>query len=91
VPDDLRASLARDHLWVRVRLLGWSLIGLWQAAGLLALFVPLDLDGRPVRIAAAACGLLGTVLVAAGFERIVAEGHRRLGEGRGAGRGGEGA
>lgn len=77
---ELSTSLARDHAWVRLRLLGWLMMGLWQAADLVADVVPVMLGSRPLMVARDATGLVGLVLVAWGFERIVAEGHRRLGE-----------
>jgi len=76
---DLRASFERDHRWLRLRLFGWVLLGGWQA-----LVLASDATGlavmRPVRLVAEALGLVGTVLIAVGFERIVREAHRRAGE-----------
>jgi hypothetical protein len=77
---ELAASFARDHRWVRLRMIGWVLLALWPTAQLAAELFPLDLMARPVRIAAAGLALVGTGLVAVGFERIVAEAHRRAGE-----------
>lgn len=74
------ASLERDHHWVRLRLLGWVFIGLWQAALLAGEFVDLGLMTLGARIAGGVLGLVGLVLVAVGFERIVGEAHRRAGE-----------
>jgi hypothetical protein len=79
-PSLTLASFARDHRWVRLRLLGWIMIGLWQTLELLAEFVPLMLETPTVRIARNVTGLIGLILVAWGFERIVAEAHRRQGE-----------
>ncbi|HVL47534.1 MAG TPA: hypothetical protein VM889_03160 [Candidatus Thermoplasmatota archaeon] len=62
--------------WVRLRLLGWSLIGLWQVLGLLSEFMPLDLEAKAVRIAGRVLGLLGLFFVAYGFERIVHKAER---------------
>lgn len=78
--DGHAASFAREHRWVRLRLLGWGLIGAWQVAGLVGEFVDLHLMSRGVRIAGDVLGLAGLVLVAVGFERVVAESHRRAGE-----------
>ena len=77
---DGTASFARDHRWVRLRLLGWILIGLWQVALLAGEFVDLGLMTRTARIVGGILGLVGLILVAVGFERIVGEAHRRAGE-----------
>jgi len=73
-------GFAREHRWVRVRLAGWILLGLWQAASLVNEFAPLMLNTRAARVLMDVSGLAGLVLVAWGFERIVAESHRRQGE-----------
>lgn len=80
MPTSLEASFARDHRWLRLRMLGWTLIGLWQALVLASEFVNLGLMSRQARILGDVLGLAGTVLVALGFERIVGEAHRRAGE-----------
>ena len=77
---DPTTSFARDHRWVRWRLVGWALIGAWQALLLASEFVELDVMSRGARIAGGFLGLVGLLLVAVGFERIVAEAHRRAGE-----------
>ena len=74
-------SFAREHRWVRLRLLGWALIGAWQVVGLASEMLGVDLMSRPVRIAGDLLGLVGLVLVALGFERVVEAGHLRAGEG----------
>lgn len=64
-----------EHRYVDIRLLGWTLIGLWQVLSLASEFVPLDLESRAMRITGKAMGLMGLVLVAWGFERLFALKH----------------
>lgn len=69
-----------EHRLVRLRLLGWTLIGLSQAAALanvaLRYATPgLDMLGRAV-------GIAGLVIVAWGFESFVELHHRALREHR---------
>lgn len=58
--------------WIRIREFGWVLVGAWQVVSLLSEFVFVaGLESRPVRIAGKVLGLIGLVLVAYGFERIM--------------------
>jgi hypothetical protein len=57
--------------WIRVRLVGWLLIGIWQLVGIASEFLPIDVDARPVRIAGRIVAFAGLALVAYGFERLV--------------------
>jgi nitric oxide reductase large subunit len=72
-------AFASDHHWVRIRMAGWVITGTWIAVQLA--FDLLDLAiPRWVRVAGLSVSLVGIVMVAVGFERIVAEAHRRAGE-----------
>ncbi len=73
------ASFMRDHGWVRIRMAGWIVTGLWLATQLGFEVAGLDMP-RWVRITGLSISLVGIVMVAVGFERIVAEAHARAGE-----------
>jgi hypothetical protein len=76
----LQESLRREHRLLRVRLAGWILIGSWQALMLLAEFAPIDLMSRGARVAGLAIGLVGTMMIAWGYARLMRLSHERLGE-----------
>lgn len=67
--EAIRAS--RQRKWVRIRELGWVLIGFWQFLSLASEFVPIvNVESRPVRIIGKFLGLAGLIMVAYGFERL---------------------
>lgn len=69
--------LVRSHRLIRMRLVGWILIGAWQVLSLVSEFVPLaDLESKPWRVAGKVLGLLGLIIVAYGFERFAEVSHR---------------
>ena len=70
------APAGLSNAWVRIRLAGWSITGLWLAVQL-AFTVADQAIPRPVRMAGLAVSLVGIVLVAVGFERHVAETHKQ--------------
>jgi hypothetical protein len=73
---DTSALVAREHLWLRVRLLGWALTAL---APLRDILVQLGLVSGGPRLLLNVLTLVGIALVALGFERILETAHRRAG------------
>lgn len=77
---DRERLLVLSHRLIRLRLVGWVFVGMWQALSLLSEFVPLvDLESRPVRIAGKVLGVVGLLLIAYGFERFAEASHRLAG------------
>lgn len=69
--------IRRAHLLIRLRLLGWILIGTWQLLSLISEFVPLvDVESKPIRVAGKVSGLLGLIIIAYGFEQFAEVSHR---------------
>jgi|GEM_PF-5078004 len=73
----MAASVIRaEHRLVRLRLLGWTLMGLSQLAALVN--VGLRYATPALDVAGRAVALVGLVIVAWGFERFVELHHRAL-------------
>lgn len=75
--DPLAWSQVLEQRYVRLRLGGWMLIALWQVLSLVSEFWPLPLESDVMRITGKALGLIGLVMVAVGFERLVHLAHMR--------------
>lgn len=60
-----------EYRWIRMRELGWFFIGSWQVLSIVSEFVPIDLESRILRIGGKVLGLVGLILVAYGFERLM--------------------
>lgn len=60
-----------EYRWIRMRELGWFFIGAWQVLSIASEFVPIDLESRILRVTGKVLGLLGLILVAYGFERLM--------------------
>ncbi|HET6405628.1 MAG TPA: hypothetical protein VFH78_13375 [Candidatus Thermoplasmatota archaeon] len=71
-----RTLLEKEHFWIRLRLVGWVLTALMPVSDLLGqLGVPVPIT----RLVLTSLSLVGLVIVAVGFERVVETAHHRTG------------
>lgn len=70
-PSHFASLTSVERFWVKVRLVGWVLLGLWPTLSLVSEFYPLPLEADVIRITGKALGLAGLVCVALGFERLM--------------------
>lgn len=71
-----RQAYKAEYLWIRLRELGWFLIGLWQLLSILSEFISIDLESRAMRVTGKVLGLIGLAFVAYGFERLMRIEHK---------------